>query len=158
MMGEYDPEIMSFVQDYRIHLIEPASVSDEDFSKFATDLGAVMRFIKYSKDKVRMEEILQTDPAYRELRTSAAQVLNTCTKIGLEIDEESEVMDMCQAWQEMSIEAEKRGEKRGEKAGAINSLSRSVKALMESMDLTADQAMTALKVSDADRELLKPML
>lgn len=154
MMEECDPEIMGFVQDYKIHLIEPASVSEEDFSKFSTDLGAVMKFIKYSRDKVRMEEILQTDSAYRELRTSAAQVLNTCTKIGLEIDEKSEVMDMCQAIQEMQKEAVDKAIDKAEET----TLLKTAKSLMKTLHMTADQALTAMEVSDADRELLMPML
>lgn len=45
MMGEQPSEIMELVQDYRIHLIQPATLTDEDLEKFQTSLREVMSFI-----------------------------------------------------------------------------------------------------------------
>ena len=38
----YDEHMMSFVQDYKINLIEPVALSDEDLARFTTDFGCVM--------------------------------------------------------------------------------------------------------------------
>ena len=43
MFGQtYDEHLMSFVQDYKINLLEPAALSDEDLAKFTSDFGCVM--------------------------------------------------------------------------------------------------------------------
>ena len=44
-------EYLAYVQDYRINLIDPHRMEEEDFDKFETDLGNVLRLIKRSKNK-----------------------------------------------------------------------------------------------------------
>ena len=51
MLNTQDPQILELVQDYKIHLVAPAGIPDDDFTKFRTDLGPVLQFIKYSDDK-----------------------------------------------------------------------------------------------------------
>ena len=34
-----DESILTFVDNYRIHLIAPADIADEDFAKFRTELN-----------------------------------------------------------------------------------------------------------------------
>ena len=51
MLSVDNVELLSYVPDYKINLIEPAKISDENFDKFKTDLGAVMQFIKHQSDK-----------------------------------------------------------------------------------------------------------
>ena len=51
MLSVDNVELLSYVPDYKINLIEPAKISEENFDKFKTDLGAVMQFIKHQSDK-----------------------------------------------------------------------------------------------------------
>ena len=100
-----DPRLDRYMLNLEIPLIEPAAIREEDFSKFRTDMGRVMRFTKYSEDKVRLAMLLDTDRAFRKLRVSAAQVLNTCSNIGINIETGREEIDMCRAIREMQQDA-----------------------------------------------------
>ena len=51
MLSVDDEKLLSYIQDYRINLIEPAKISDEEYDRFKTDLGAVMQFIKHQSDE-----------------------------------------------------------------------------------------------------------
>ena len=47
-----DEQLLEFIQDYRIFLIDPYKLHAEDLKKFSSTLGKVLGYIKYSK--VRM--------------------------------------------------------------------------------------------------------
>lgn len=46
MMSVKNPRLLSLVQDYRIHLIEPMALSTEDLGRFQSSLREVLSFIK----------------------------------------------------------------------------------------------------------------
>ena len=121
MMETQDPEILKHIPDYSINLIQPAGLSGEDFEKFHTDLAAVMRFMKLSRDKDRMRDIMDKDPevrkSYEHMNTDAAMVLNTCAKLKMKIDENEEVTDMCKAWDDMGEECRAEGRAEGIETG-----------------------------------------
>lgn len=50
---------MHYVQDYQIHLIDPAKLTEEDLKKFTSSLREVIEYIKYSKDKEKLSRILK---------------------------------------------------------------------------------------------------
>lgn len=113
MMSVKNPEILALVSDYRINLIAPANMSDDELNQFTTSLREVMMFIKYSKDKDRLQEILQTDERFRNVEKKAATVISTVTGIEFEIEEEEEEVDMCQALKEIIEDANKEGMQQG---------------------------------------------
>ena len=51
MMEGKDTELLKYVQDYRIHLIDPSKLTKEQLGKFSTSLREVLGYIKYSGDK-----------------------------------------------------------------------------------------------------------
>lgn len=100
MMNLQDENLRSLIVDYPLYLIAPAQMDDADFDKFQTSLGSVLKFIKYSKEKDKMKQLLNDD-AYKHMDYMAARVIDSCTHIKLELDEESEEVDMCQAIDEI---------------------------------------------------------
>lgn len=172
MMEEQDQEMMEFVQDYKIHLIQPASISNMDFSKFHSDLGTVLKFIKLSGNYEEMLAWKHTGDMGR-LSKDAALVVEACTKTVIDVPEGSEVVSVCEAIDMMNQKAAEAAVKEAEaaaKAAAkaavkvavkeqnIKTLLVSVKALTESMGLSPDEAMSALKVSVEDRSTLMTLL
>lgn len=113
MLSVKKTEILAFVQNYRIHLIEPSSISEEDFKKFTTSLKQVMEFIKYSKDKKKLSELLEYDEGFRAIDRNAALVISECTNSGFHFEEGKETIDMCQALQEIRKEAAEFGRQEG---------------------------------------------
>ena len=123
MFDMKDEKILSMVPDYKINLIAPAEMSDEEFDHFTTDLREVLLFLKYSKNKKKLKEIVETDSGFHEMKTQTVLMLNELTNAKLKIHEGKETQNMCTAIDEIREEArlqgELQGELRGEQKGKI---------------------------------------
>ena len=105
MLAVQDPEILSFVSDYKLNLIAPGQMSDTEINQFSTSLLEVMLFIKYSEDKAKLHEMVQKDDRFKNMDRKAASVISTVTGVEIEMNEEEEKVDMCQALREMMEES-----------------------------------------------------
>ncbi|MCD8019846.1 MAG: Rpn family recombination-promoting nuclease/putative transposase, partial [Clostridiales bacterium] len=92
-----DERIQPFIQDYKVFLIDPARMDDDEFKKFSTNLGDALKFMKYSANDIKMEELIKGD-AFKKLDRKAAQVIKDCANIDIEIKPNQEVINMCKAW------------------------------------------------------------
>ncbi len=101
MLSVQNPEILSYVSDYKVNLIAPRQMSDAKIDQFSTSLREVMLFIKYSEDKVKLHEMVQKDDRFKNMDRKAATVISTVTGVEIEEDFEEEKVDMCQALKEM---------------------------------------------------------
>jgi hypothetical protein len=140
MLSVKDEEILALVPDYRINLITPGSIKDEDFGKFKTALGEAFQYIKYSKDKAALYQMVHDNQKFRTLDRRTVELLNVITGSGIEYNKEEEVVDMCLAIELMKQEA------------VENTLILSIHNLMETLNLTAEQAMAALKIPEEERD------
>ena len=86
MMGSQNEKLMHYVQDYWIHLIDPAKLTEKDLKKFTSSLREVIEYIKYSKDKEKLSRIL-TDNSRMLIDREAALVIKTITNTAIEISE-----------------------------------------------------------------------
>ena len=69
-----------------------------------------MLFIKYSKDKRKLQELTsQPPPCFRSLELKAARVIDSITGINLRFTETEGRVNMCQAVQEMCDDARAEG-------------------------------------------------
>ncbi len=150
MMSVSDIEILSFVENYRIHLIDPAKLTEEQLNKFSTSMREVIGYIKYSKNKDKLLEFLRTD-AHRSIEMNAARVIKTITNTPIEVSEEEGEIEMCKAIEDLIAESEARGraegETRGEAKGMIEicldmSFSKEdiLKKLQEKLNISLQQA------------------
>ena len=146
MLSVQNPEILSYVSDYKLNLITPESMSDEEIDQFQTSLREVMLFIKHSKDRARLNEIVQKDDRFRNMDRNAARVVRTVTDVEFKEDEEEEKVDMCQALREMMEEANSEGMQ----AGAQNERTAMARRMLEegsfSVELIA--RMTSLSLEE----------
>lgn len=109
MLSTDDPEILRFVSDYRINLLCPAELSDDELGSMKTSLHEVFQFVKNSRDGERLAETVRSNSAFRHLDTKAARVISAVTGTELEIDETKEVVDVCQAITEIRSKATMEG-------------------------------------------------
>ena len=116
MMSTRDMELLSFVENYRIHLIDPAKLTEEQLDHFSTSLKEVMGYIKYSKNKEQLLKFLQTD-THRSIEMNAVRVIKTITNTPIEVSEEEEEIEMCKAIEDLIAESEARGRAEGEVRG-----------------------------------------
>ena len=77
-----DSKLLDFVPDYRVQLIQPMTLSEDDFEKFHTSLREVLQTIKYSVDAQKLTEYITQNERMHRLDLSAANVINTVAGIG----------------------------------------------------------------------------
>ena len=116
MMSVSDIEILSFVENYRIHLIDPAKLTEEQLDHFSTSLKEVVGYIKYSKNKEQLLKFLHTD-THRSIEMNAVRVIKTITNTPIEVSEEEGEIEMCKAIEDLIAESEARGRAEGEVRG-----------------------------------------
>lgn len=117
MMSITDPELLAFVPDYKINLMTPEGMSDEEIDLLKTSLREVILFIKYSKDNKRLRELIENDIRFQAVEQKASRVINIITGADLKMDESEEKVDMCQAIKEMLEDERQAGIQSGMQAG-----------------------------------------
>ena len=137
MFSVKDPRILSFVPDYRINLIAPAQIKEDDMGKFRSSLREVLLYIKYSKDREQLNRLLENNPRFRNLDTEAAIVIDTITNSELEFDRKGKRVDMCQAVADMRKKERQEGRQEADRRTARNMLKRgnSLEEIAEILEL-----------------------
>lgn len=166
---EESAEVMEFVPDYRMNLIAPGLIGDEDFSRFRSTLKEVLAFIKYSGDRERLTELVQADERFRRLGRAEVDVLNACARADIPVQERKEETNVCEAIQEMIDEARQKGreeicqglkemidearqEGREEKE---REMCRRIHSLMKKAGWSLEQTMEMMDIPEEGRETLR---
>ena len=100
-----DEDILRFVDNYHLHLIAPAEIRDEDFAKFHTELSLALKYVKYSKDKKKLRDMVNEDTAFRSVSRKTADMVNVVPNSNLHYDNGEERVDMCEAIEEIRKDA-----------------------------------------------------
>ena len=110
MFEEIDDGIMEYVEDYKVHLLIPKEI--EDFTKFATDFGKVMKYIAVSEDREALRK-LQTDQGFQSVSADSVRLLNACTNSNIKVEEGEVTVDMCSGLKALLEEKENEGIEQG---------------------------------------------
>ena len=148
MLNIEDEHILSLLPDYQIHLITPYGLSKDELNKFHSSLREVLTFIKYSKDKGKMEEAVRDN--FKKLRKEEINVLNYCANVNLKLPPGEEEVDVCKAWEDMKQETAAKAEER--------TLLEALRNIIEGSHVTAEKAMEVLKVPEAKQAELAAKL
>lgn len=140
MYAPVDESIMKYVPDYKVNLIAPEQMTEEEIGEFKTSLKEVMLYIKYSKDKTKLQEITQANEVFKSLDRQAAEVINATTNSKLKYPEGKERIDMCMAIEEMRID--------GEIKGAVETCQKFNMSLQETVQYIADNYSLSLQESE----------
>ena len=71
-------------------------MSDEEINQISTNLREVMLYLKYSKDKIKLSEIVSTNENFSHMDIKAARVINGITGSNFKWnDNEEEIADIC---------------------------------------------------------------
>lgn len=130
MMEVRDPEVMKYIPDYQVQLIEPAGLSRTELEKFRSSFREVMGCIKYSEDEKALEEFMKDNPRMN-MDIRAARVIGAMTGTEIEYGEEKEgKINMCKAIEDMMRHSKEKGLAEGQKeerATRLDSFARQVK-------------------------------
>ena len=139
-----DEDILQFVDNYHLHLIAPAEIADEDFSKFRTELSLALKYVKYSQDKKKLKQVLNEDQSFRSVSRKTANLLNILTNSKLRYDNREEQVDMCEAIEGIISDAKaegiEEGMREGMKEGMKEGMLRTLANLVKDGVLTIDSA------------------
>ena len=159
MLDFPDRRMRRLCADYRLNLVEPRAMSDEEFRILRTDLGAVLHYVKVQDDADAIHRLLQEDARFRALGRDAAEVLRAVTGTTITINPKEEKIDMCKGEEQMKQRAFEAGEQtgfaKGEQTGFAKGILGTVNVLkdlqftveqireklMQTYALTADEAM-----------------
>lgn len=67
MYAAIDEMITKYLPDYRINLLAPEQLTESELTEFKTSLKEVMLYIKYSKNKKKLQEVTMAEPGFRKL-------------------------------------------------------------------------------------------
>ena len=122
-----DDVLLRYVPDYKINLIEPAAMTDDDIGRFQTDLRNVVSYIRCGRDKNRMNELLANDMSFQNVRRLTAELLNEITDTRMKIPDKEGNVNMCKAIQDMRNEAIQIGRAEGRAEERFSLLNKLVK-------------------------------
>ena len=152
MLSIHDAGLLKYIPDYRINLVAPAEFQENEYKKFHTPLGQVLEYIRVSKDKEKLDQLLQKDPIYSKMERDSANLINTVTNSKLTYMEEGNVIDMCKAIEDMRADAKAEGRAEGRAEGNTESLVSSIKNVMDSIHVSIEEAMDILKIDPQKRQ------
>ena len=99
MLIVQDESILSLVPDYRINLIAPGEMSEEELELFTSNFREVMQFIKYSKDTEKLSQLVEENTAFETMDRKAVRVMEEMTGMKIEKEVEEEKVNVCKAIQ-----------------------------------------------------------
>ena len=152
-----DKRLLRFVQDYKLNLLTPADIAEEDFAKFRTGLGAVMQFVKHKSDKD--VSWMEGNKRFEQMDWDTASLIKTVTGANIQI-EKGESVNMWAAWENGINQARNDGYTNGRNDGYADGESKgwdsamvsNIKNLMETSGWYARQTMNALKIPANEQE------
>lgn len=175
--GHYTRRMLSKMLDYKLNLIDPLTMSKDEFQSFVTDAGSVLEFSTYKENKDGMEAFINKDMD-KFISAKGARVIDALGNLGIKIKKGAKKVNMCRAMEELKQDWQKEAEEKGmtkgiekgiEKGrsegkaegrneGILSTLLTNVKALMRNMHITSNDAMDLLEVSEDNRIALMKML
>lgn len=72
---EINPGVFKYISSYKINLIEPYSMTDEDINMMSDDFKHLFKIVKYLNDRNKLLEELK-DVFYRNLSADTAEITN----------------------------------------------------------------------------------
>ncbi|MCM1091917.1 MAG: Rpn family recombination-promoting nuclease/putative transposase [Butyrivibrio sp.] len=109
MYSEADSVLLAHVPDYHVNLIAPRDLHDGEIDEFHSNLREVMLYIKYSKNKEKLDELIGKDSKFQSMERQAAEVINVVTGSKLKYPEGKGSVNMCLAIQQMREESKIEG-------------------------------------------------
>ena len=116
MLDTDDEEILRYVPDYKINLLEPKQIQKSDFGRFRTELGKVLEILKDADDYEKFAQVIKSDPEY-QLSRESLELISALTGAIVTIPEGKEEITVRNAFVEMRRISKEEGHQEGLKEG-----------------------------------------
>ena len=125
MVDISDPKIKDYLIDYKLNIIEPNFMTENDFEKFKTEIGLVLESIKYSNDKNKFLKSIQNKKDYKNMSVDTVELINSVTNLELNYKEKEGRVNMCKAIEDLK----KDWKAEGIEAGKTQELNNNIKTM-----------------------------
>jgi hypothetical protein len=132
MLETNNPDILRFVNDYRLNLIVPNEI--KNFKLFTSELRQLLQFIAKSNDEEFMRNI-QENKDFESVHTDTVRRINACTNSKIYIPEGAKEVNMCKGMQDYGMSCKMEGHIEGRKE-IIENMLRKNKTAEEIAELT----------------------
>lgn len=109
MLNIEDKSILKFMSDYRLNLISPAEISDDELDKLKTELRIVLKCLKHSNDPDELASLVSEDAQFTDVSRDTAILLNDVAGFNIEIESGKERFNMCKAIEGLQARAREEG-------------------------------------------------
>ena len=113
-------EIKGFITNPKLYLISPNEIDENNINKFNSELRTILKYIKYSKRKTELREVISKDDKFNEMSNDSVKLLSAVTKTKIKTNEEKGVVNMCKAIDDMMKDAKNEGRNETLVENAIN--------------------------------------
>ena len=145
MLDVRDERLYRFLSDYKLNLISPADMDEDEFKKFHTELGYAMKLLKHQSEDA--DELIIRE-GHRKVSSETAYFLNAAMKLNLEFEVEPGGVDMCKAMEKRDQRKEVTGAIKGmRKLGASDDSI--VTAVMQMFNVTREYVLALLAPKQA---------
>ena len=118
-----DPVLLENSLDYKMKLIEPNRMNDEDIEKFQTNMREMLLFLRAAGDKKQLYQ-LADEGKFRDMDPVAAHLLNEITQSNLKLTTQNgkEKIQMCEAIKGIREDGRQEGITQGRATGLNDAL------------------------------------
>ena len=145
MLDVRDERLYRFLSDYKLNLISPADMSEDEFDKFHTELGYAMKLLKHQSEDA--DELIVRE-GHRKISSETAYFLKAAMKLDFEFEDEPGGVDMCKAMEKRYQEKEVTGAIKGMRIAGMDDDDILVK-VMEAFHVTKEYVLALLSPEQA---------
>ena len=118
------------IYDYKLHLISPYEIKNEDFSKLTSEMRIVLKCIKKSHNSKEFDDLINNDTDFKMVSNKAIGLINEVADTEFKTNENGGYVDMCKAIEDMKKEARLEGmaEERKNMCKAIEDMKKEAEA------------------------------
>ena len=153
--ADMNPKILKYAADYKVNLVSPATMTDEQLDIFRSDLREVLKFIKHSDNKEALMDLVNRNHKYQNLDKLAAQAISVCTNVDFKVPDGEELVDVCKAIEDIKDEGRDEGRVEGREEERHNTAVRLIKAGKLSLEEIAEYlALPLANVKEIKKSLI----
>ena len=147
MLTIQDSRVLRFIPEYRINLIDPALMAQDDLDKFQTSLREVLGYIKHCGNGAELLQYARSEKRMQNLERDAIAVIAETTNTKIRIPEgEEETGNMCKGIEELIEAGKTEGREEGHMEGCMDTLT----VLVRSGAISVETAAETAGLSEAD--------
>ena len=152
MLDVNDKSVLKYMSDYKLNIIAPAEISDEELDKLNTELGIALKYVKHSVIPEELDRLIHNDPRYKNVSKNTARLLKVVMGMDIDIDMREEEFNMCEALEGLMERSEAKGRIEGKSEGRIEGFLEALSGLVKDGFITLAEAAKRANMTVAEFE------